>query len=475
MAQERASLAKVSYSKLLIALIAGAVVWFIPSPEAVSVQGWQLFAIFIGTIVGCVINALPIGAMSLVGLTVVMVFKVLPMGTALSGFTNSTVWLIVMAFFLSRGFIKTGLGNRIAYILVQRFGKKTLGLMYALIGVDLIIAPATPSNTARGGGILFPIVRSLSETFGSFPEEGSRRKIGSFLMFTMWHGNLITSTIFLTAAAPNPLAQELATAFGVEFSWLGYFLAASVPGLIALVVIPFVIFKLYPPEIKETPNAPEWAQGELDKIGPMTMAEKVMAIVFISALVLWVLGSVIGLSATITAFIAVSLLLITGVLTWADIKADGGAWDTLVWFAVLVMMATQLNELGLIPWLSEIIGGLVGGFPWQVTIVILYIAYHYLHYLFASSTAHVSALFPAFLGIAIAAGVPPLFATLMLIFSTNTMVSTTHYANGPAPVFFGAGYVKQNEWWANNAILAIIYFVIFIGIGGVWLNLIGMV
>jgi len=239
--------------------------------------------------------------------------------------------------------------------------------MYSLLGVDFVLAPATPSNTARAGGIMYPIVRSLAETFGSYPDEQTRRKMGSYLIDTTWQGNIITSAMFLTAVASNPLAQELAHTAGVDLSWGQYCLASFVPGVLALIVTPWLIFKIYPPEIKETPNAPEWAKEQLDKIGSMSKSEKWMLGIFISALVLWVVGSSIQLAATTTAFLAVSALILSGVLTWKDIKSESGGWDTLVWFGILVMMASQLNETGFIPWLSQGISQAVSGLPWQLT------------------------------------------------------------------------------------------------------------
>lgn len=474
--QPQSDLAKVNLVKCLIPIVVGALIWFLPiRPEGVTPEAWQMFAIFVGTITGCILQPMPIGAVSMIGLTFVMLTGVVEMDVALSGFSSSSIWLIVMAFFISRGFIKTGLGSRIAYLFVKLFGKKTLGLTYALIGCDMVIAPATPSNTARAGGIMYPIIRSLSEAFDSRPDDGTRKKMGSYLMFSSFHGNIITSGMFITAIASNPLAQQFAAAEGIEMTWFGYFLAALVPGLVSFLVIPFVLFKLYPPEVKETPNAPKWAQDQLNDMGPMSPSEKWMLGVFGLALLLWVTETLTGIDATVTAFIALVVLLLSGVLTWTDVKNESGAWDTLTWFAVLVMMASQLNELGFIPWLSETIARSVQGFSWPVILVILLLAYHYSHYLFASATAHVSAMYAAFLGVALAAGVPGMLAAVTLTFAGNFFASTTHYSNGPAPILFGSGYVTQNEWWKLNAILAFFYFAIWIGGGSLWLTLIGMI
>lgn len=466
----------INYKKFIVPILVGIIIWLITPfrPDGVDATAWHMFAIFVATIIGCITQPLPIGAVAIIGFSLTVLTGTVKIDTAVAGFGNSSIWLIAMAFFISRGFVKTGLGRRIALQFVKLFGKKTLGLGYALIGVDLILAPATPSNTARAGGIMFPIINALSRSFGSKPEDGTQRKMGSFLIFTEFHGNLITAAMFLTAMAGNPLAQSLAKHQGVTISWMSWFLAALVPGILSLVLVPLIIYKLYPPKIKETPNAKSWAQNELDEMGIMSKSEKFMIGIFLIALILWILGSVIHIDATLTAFIALSLLLITGVLAWSDILNETGAWNTLVWFSILVMMANQLNELGFIPWLSKSISGSLGGLSWPIVLIILVLFYFYSHYLFASSTAHVSAMYSALLGVAIATGAPPLYSALMLGFFGNLMASTTHYSSGPAPILYSAGYVTQNRWWTMNAILAIFYFIVWLGIGSLWMKIIGL-
>lgn len=467
----------VQYKKFILPVVIGVILALITPfrPEALSVQAWLMFAIFVATIVGCITQPMSIGAVSILGFTLTVLVGVVDTKTAVQGFGNPSIWLIAMAFFISRGFVKTGLGRRIALQFVKLFGKKTLGLAYSLVGVDLILAPATPSNTARAGGIMFPIIQSLSKSFDSDPKQGTERKMGAFLLFTEFQGNLITAAMFLTAMAGNPLAQNLAEKTAhVHITWMNWFLAAIVPGLISLIVVPFIIYKMYPPTVKETPDAKKWAEDQLAEMGHISKAEKFMIGVFIIALVLWMTGSYIGIDATLTAFIALSLLLITGVLNWKDVLNETGAWNTLVWFSVLVMMADQLNKLGFIPWLSHLIAHSLGGLSWPIVLIILIVFYFYSHYLFASSTAHVSAMYAALLGVAVAAGAPPLFSALMLGFFGNLMASTTHYSSGPAPIIYGAGYISQKRWWLMNLALGIVYFIIWLGIGSLWMKLIGL-
>ncbi|PWG00190.1 anion permease [Levilactobacillus bambusae] len=470
------TLEKIDYKKFIWPLVFGILIWACSpfKPASVSLAAWHMFAIFVATIVGCITQPLPIGGVAIIGFVVTVLTGEVKMDAAIAGFGNDSIWLIVMAFFISRGFIKTGLGRRIALIFVRLFGKKTLGLTYSLIGVDLIIAPATPSNTARAGGIMYPIIESLARAFGSSPADGTQRKIGSYLIFSEFHGNMITAAMFLTAMAGNPLAQSLAKGYHVNITWMNWFLGGLVPGILSLILVPWIIYKLYPPEIKETPNAKQWADDELDQMGAFSLPEKLMAVVFVVALLLWISGSLLHIDATLTAFIAIALLLLFGVLNWSDILHETGAWNTLVWFSVLVMMANQLNTLGFIPWLSKSIASSLHGLNWMIVLVILILVYFYSHYLFASATAHISAMYSALLAVALSAGVPPLLGALMLGYFGNLFASTTHYSSGPAPILFGSGYVAQKDWWRLNAILGVFYLVLWLTVGTLWMKVLGM-
>lgn len=474
MEAQRKNRKEVHLRALCITLAIGAVIWFIPSPVDLQEKAWHLFAIFVATIVGFIIKPLPMGGVAILSITAVVLTGTLKLEEALSGFQNTTIWLIVIAFFISRGFIKTGLGNRIAYMFVKLFGRKTLGLSYSLLVSDLILSPAMPSNTARGGGIIFPIAHSLSRTFGSDPENGTEKKVGSFLMQVAFQGVNITSAMFMTAMAANPLAATLAHNAGVTITWTDWALAAIVPGLASLIVVPYFIYKVYPPEIKETPAASEIATEKLKEMGPLKKSEWSMIMVFLLILALWIFGGKLGIDATTTALIGLSVLLLTSVLTWNDVKKEEGAWDTLVWFASLVMMATFLNSLGMIPWFSHLMGTAVHGLPWIWALIALALIFFYSHYFFASNTAHVSAMYAAFLGVAIAAGAPPMLAALLLGFIGNLFGCLTHYGSGPAPVFFGSGYVPQDKWWLLGFSVSVIHLIIWGVIGGLWWKVLGI-
>lgn len=414
------------------------------------------------------------GAVAVIGIGVTAASGTLTIGEALTGFSNRVIWLIVLAFFISRGFIKTGLGPRIAYLFMAWLGRRTLGLGYGLIATDLVLAPAIPSNTARAGGVIFPILRSVAQAYDSRPEDGTARRIGAFLTTASFQGTVITSAMFLTAMAANPLAAQLARDQGVRITWAGWALAAIVPGLVSLALVPFLLYRLFPPEITETPNATQLARERLRAMGPVKDNEWVMLGCFVLLLTLWILGDVLSLHTTVTAMLGLVVLLVTGVLAWDDVLSEKGAWDTLIWFAALVMMASFLTSLGFIPWFSTTVGGMFGEVGWRAAFLGLSLVYFYSHYLFASNTAHVSSMYAPFLGVALAVGAPPLLAAFVLAFFSNLFSSMTHYGTGPAPVLFGAGYVEIADWWRLGLLVSVVNIAVWLGIGGAWWKVLGM-
>jgi len=448
--------------------------WYLPAPQGVEPSGMHLLAIFVATIVGIILKPLPMGAVAVVGICATALTGTLTINQSLSGFGNRVIWLIVLAFFISRGFIKTGLGARIAYHFMALLGRKSLGLGYGLVATDLVLAPAIPSNTARAGGVVFPILRSVAEAYESRPDDGTAGRMGAFLTVVAFQGTVITSAMFLTGMAANPLAVELASAQGVQISWVGWAMAALLPGVVSLALVPWVLFRLFPPEIRETPEAAAQARAHLDAMGPMGRAELIMLLAFILLLTLWILAGPLGIHTTTTALLGLVILLVTGVLTWDDVLKETGAWDTLMWFSALVMMASFLTDLGLIPWFSATVGGWFGEVGWVAAFLGLGLIFFYSHYFFASSTAHVSSMYAPFLGVAIAVGAPPMLAALMLAFFSNLSSSMTHYGTGPAPVLFGSGYVKVEDWWRLGLVVSLVNLLVWLGVGGIWWRVLGL-
>jgi len=474
MAEARSKANSSRYVRLGIAAGLGVAIWCIPAPEDVTSEAWHMLAIFIATIVGIMLEPLPMGAVAVLGIAATTITGTLGIADALSGFGHRVIWLVVMAFFISRGFIKTGLAMRIAYGFIRLLGRKTLGLGYSMVATDLVLAPVVPSNTARAGAVVFPIVRSVSEAFGSRPADGTARLVGGFLMQSAFQGNLITSAMFLTAMAANPLAAQMAADLGIEITWTTWFFAASVPGFVSLLVVPLVLYKFYPPDVKETPEAAAMAGDRLREMGRMKTPEWIMLATMLLLLFLWIFGKQLQVHSTTAAIVGLSVLLLARVLSWEDVLREKDAWNTFIWLSTLVMMASQLSRLGLIDWFSSAVSDVVGGMGWKPAFVLLCLIYFYSHYFFAGNTAHISAMYAAFLGAAVGVGAPPLLAALVLGFFSNLFSSMTHYSTGPAPVLFGAGYVELRDWWKLGAIVSIVNITIWLGIGGLWWKTIGL-
>lgn len=464
----------------------------LPAPAGLPQHAWYFFAIFAGVIVGLMFEPLPGGAIGLIGVTVVAVlapwvlyapaelakpgFKAAnaALNWALSGFSNSTVWLIFGAFMFALGYEKTGLGKRIALVLVRKMGRRTLTLGYAITAADTILAPFTPSNTARSGGTIYPVIRNLPALYDSKPDDPSARRIGSYLMWVAIATTCVTSSLFLTALAPNLLAVELVSKTAkVTLTWTQWFVAFAPIGIALLLLIPLVTYWLYPPEVKEGEEVPKWAAAELAKMGGLTRREVILAVLVAVALALWIFGGS-WMNATTAALVVISLMLVTGVVTWDDMVKNHTAWNTLAWFATLVALADGLNRVGFVKWFADAVAAHMTGFTPFMAMVALVLVFFVTHYLFASITAHVTALLPVML--AVAATIPGLdmaqFA-LLLCLTLGIMGILTPYATGPSPVYYGSGYLPAKDFWRLGAVFGAIFIVLFLVVTLPWLALAG--
>ena len=397
--------------------------------------------------------------------------KTLSLSECLSGFSDSIVWLVVFAFFISNGFIKTGLGSRIAYYVLSKIGHSTLGISYALVVADFVLSPLIPSAPARGGGIIFPIAKSICESFSDHDHPGVSSKNGGFIMSVCNQSAVITSALFITAMAANPLVVKLAEQAGFSISWVDWAIAAIVPGIVSLALMPLVIYYLYPPTIKYSDSAPKIAREKLDAMGRLSVHEIIMMLVFVLLIVLWINGPQLGLAPTTVALLGLSILFVTRVINFEDNLADKGSWHTFIWFATLVMLSDFLSKFGLMTWIGTKLQFLFIGISPINTLIILSLLYFYIHYLFASTTAHITVLLPTFLVLLVNAGVPGALAALILSFLSTLSAGLTHFGLTSSPIFFGAGYMKTKDWWYIGLVTSVLYLLIWVFIGGAWWKL----
>ncbi|WP_074012327.1 DASS family sodium-coupled anion symporter [Candidatus Sodalis sp. SoCistrobi] len=475
---------------LFLPLLITLVLLCLPTPEGLAPYAWHFFAVFAGAIVGLILEPLP-GAV--VGLTAVVIITLgsewllfspeqqaaanfnLPAMSfkwAVSGFSNSTVWLIFSAFMFAAGYEKTRFGRRLALLLVKYLGRRTLTLGYAIAFADLLLAPFTPSNTARSGGTLYPIISNLPPLYGSKPNDPSARLIGSYLMWVAITATCITSSMFLSALAPNLLALALVkNLVGITISWGTWFLAFLPLGILLLLSLPLLAYWLYPPGVKENAEVPRWAESELQKLGALSRKEILLLIFVCLALLCWIFATAF-IEPAVAGLMVVVLMLLSGVLDWSDITGNKPAWNTFVWFATLVTLAAGLSDVGFIAWLGKLGAQMLSGIgPVQATLVL---AFYLLHYLFASTTAHTTAhttaLLPAVLAIGAAIpGINMMVFCLLLVTSLGIMGIITPYGTGPSPIYYGSGYLPTADYWRLGTIFGAIFLVLLLVIGYPWI------
>ena len=456
-----------------VVLIPGALLYFLPVP-ALDADQRHLLAFFAATIIALVARPVPMGVSVLVAMTALVLTGTLPVANTLAGFSDPTVWLIFTAFLFSRAVTQTRLGMRVGYTFIAKFGKRPLALGYSLACSDLILAPFVPSDTARGGGIISPIVRAVSHVLGSEPGTPSG-KMGGFLVLVAFHTTYVASAMFLTGMAANPLIADFAHTMGhVEITWLRWIAGSIVPGILSLLCVPYLIYRLHPPGLTDTEQAGRHARAELTAMGPMTKPERRLVVIMLAVMAGWVSSPWHHIPNSFVALAGVSAILISDVISWDDLLFESKAWDALIWFAPLIMMADELNKRGVIRTLSQSLFSYTRTLPWLLALVVLVVAYLYTHYGFASMTAQITALYPAFLTAALAAGAPPLVSALALAYFSNLDAGITHYGTGSAPVYFGLGYLTQPAWWKFGLLISVLNLVIWLGIGMCWWRLIGL-
>lgn len=455
-------------------LALGFLLLLIPTPTGLTTAAWHYFALFATVIAALITEPLPGAAVGFIGVTIaaalLLVGKTPREATnwALSGFSNDAVWLIFAANMFALGYEATGLGRRIALFLVRVLGRRTLGLGYAIALSDLCLAPVMPSNTARSGGTVYPIVKNIPPLYGSFPNDHPR-KIGGYLLWTGFATTCVTSSMFLTALAPNLLAVEIAHKVAhVDVSWGMWAIGFLPAGILLFAATPLLSYLLYAPEVKRGDEVAEWAGSELATMGRITRKELTMAGLAVMALVGWIGGSR-WISAVTVALAVISIMLLSRVVSWNDILANKQAWSVLVWFATLVAMAEGLSNVGFLTWFGSRAANYMTRIPLVPMLIAVVAVFFIIHYLFASITAQATALLPVFLLAVLSVnGVPAKAVTLILVYSLGLMGVLTPYASGPAPIWYSSGYIPTKDFWRLGGIMGALYLFVLLAVGMPW-------
>jgi DASS family divalent anion:Na+ symporter len=446
-------------------------IWFAPIPAGLTREAWQLFAVFAAAIFSVVVNAFPLLTASVLAVGAVVLTGTVDAAKAFAGFANSSVLLVIIAFMVAHAVVKSGLGRRISLLVVSACGRSTLGLAYSIFLTDAMIAPAFPSNTARGG-VLYPIILSLAQSAGSKPEDPATRRMGGYLMFCAMASLSVSSALWLTATSANPIGVSLAAQSGVKITFGTWLVAASVPAVATILLLPLIITRLFPPGVTDTPDAPATARQELQSMGPLSRDEWIVAVTFAVMVTGWILAESLGLSVTALAFAGLGALLATNVLTINDIDLQGSTLVTFLWLAVLFALSGQLNELGFMGYVGGKLTAMLEGISWPVAYVVLMVLYVLMHYMFVSQAAQVLALFGVFLDVAVRAGVPAPLMSFALLFASSYFSTITPQGGSQNIIFVGSNYLTQGELYRLGLLTTGFCLLVFLVLGTPWLLLV---
>jgi DASS family divalent anion:Na+ symporter len=443
-------------------------IWFTPIPAGLTREAWQLFAVFAAAIFSVVVNAFPLLTASLLAVAAVVLTNTVDPAKAFAGFANSSVLLVIVAFLVAHSVVKSGLGRRISLLVVSVFGRSTLGLGYSIFLTDALIAPAFPSNTARGG-VLYPIILSLAQNAGSTPEDAERRRMGGYLMFCGMASLSVSSALWLTATSANPIGVSLAAQSGVKISFGSWLLASSVPALATIVLLPWILSRVFPPGVTDTPEAPAQARKELQSMGRLARDEWIVALTFAVMVTGWIMADSLKLSLTALAFAGLGVLLATNVLTLEDINLQGSTLATFLWLALLFALSGQLNELGFMGYVGGKLTAMLEGIAWPVAYVVLMVLYVLMHYMFVSQSAQVLALFGVFLDVAVRTGVPASLMAFALLFASSYFSTITPQGGSQNIIFVGSNYMTQGELYWLGLLTTGFCLLAFLVLGTPWL------
>ncbi len=443
-------------------------IWLTPTPAGLTSEAWHLFGIFSAAILSVILNAFPLLTAATLAVAASVLTRTVDPTKAFAGFANASVLLVIVAFLVAYSVVKSGLGRRISLLVVSLFGRSTLGLGYSIFLTDALIAPAFPSNTARGG-VLFPIVLSLAQNAGSKPDDESTRRLGGYLMFCGMASLAVSSVLWLTAASTNPIGVSVVTEYGLKIDFSSWLVAASVPALTAILLLPLVLYRLYPPGVTATPEAPAAARGALRTMGPLSRDEWIVAVSFAVMVTGWVMAGILNLNLTAVAFGGLAVLLATTVLTVDDITQQGGTLVTYLWLAVLFALSSQLNELGFMSYVGDRLTALLAGISWPIAYVSLLMLYVLMHFMFVSQSSQVLALLGVFLDVGIRTGVPAPLMGFALLFASDYFSVITPQGGSQNVIFVGAGYLTQGELYRLGGLTTIFCVLVFLVIGTPWL------
>jgi DASS family divalent anion:Na+ symporter len=460
-------------AKIATLLSVAGIFFLYPVPGGLSATAWHLFGVFIALILGLILQPYPEPTLLMVITTLAGIF-VLPVQEILVGYTDSMLWLTLIAMMIGIGLKKSGLTRRIGLILISKFGKTTLRIGYILSFIDLMLATSTPASPARTGGLVYPLAEGVIDA-GSSGSPESKQRTGAYFTLLAYIASMLTGSLFMTGMGPNLINVKLAKdVLGISVSWPLWTLAA-LPGFIGFLLAPYIVYKLCPPDSTSMLGVRAQAGQELTAMGRISGKELTAAGIFLTILILWSTSTVTHVDSTLVAFIGISLMLLTGVLEWDDLAETKEMWSFLIWFGAILGFSAALTKLGFFNWFAGIIKLLLptaglGSYSILLLIAVLAIVPHYF---FVSFTGYVVAFSPLIFSFVAATDVPryPAFFVLAYLMVVSCML--THYGNALGPLLMEKGYNEKKNWWSIGTLITLLHAVLYLTVGIAYWQLLG--
>lgn len=473
---------------LIAAILVGLAIWAIPTPATMTVTQHKLLAIFGGAVVSWITIGVNFAVSTFFVVTLLYFWVGNPDGKlnnvgqlirnaefAVGGFASSSLWLLVTGFVLSIAMTQSGVAKRLALQMMKVLGRTPAGAIYASMVANFIIAPLTPSNTARTAAML-PIVEGIAEAYKAKPGQSN---FGKALMLASTFTSNITGSAFLTGTIPNPVSiGMIAAAAGVSIytTWSYWALAALPTNIVILAITGWLLLKLYPSEVKALPGGVDYIKQELIAMGPMSSREKKAILYFVIALILWSTDAIHKFNSTMVAFF-VSMLIFTphiGVLNWKETEKSL-PWELFVYFGGVLTLSGALMQTKAFEWIIKTLLGVMGlESVAMMPLLILLIGFSiFSHVIWSTTTAMTGVMIPIYIGLAktlgfdVVAFVMPLAIMMAyaLFLPFNTMGNI---------ILFGKGYYTVTEQLKSSIILGLIIWVLWIITAFTWWKLIGL-